>query len=407
MITSPHSNSGALILGSGGARAAYEVGVARFLFEDLPGLLGRPPDLRILCGTSAGALNACVLAAFADQPLAGVSLLARRWTEMRLEQMVRPDRCEIVRLVRALMGRPSGRAGAGSLLDPRPLQHLAHETFPFSRIEERLTEGSLAALALSTTEVATGRHRTFVRRRSGPPLDPAMVELRPGDLRPEHALASAAIPLLFPAVELGGALYCDGSLRQAVPLSPAHHLGADRIVAVTTQHLSAPGPQLLHARTRAVGSPVYALGKAVNALHLDRMDEDLDRLELVNDLLAAGRRAFGPDFLDRLNRELRPTGRVVRPLATVVIRPSESLGRLAAEYVNGRDFRHRRGSTATAFLRLAEAEAEHEADLVSYLLFDGPFAQQLIELGRADARAAADQLGAVFPTGQRRLRGAS
>jgi NTE family protein len=400
-------NSGAaLVLGSGGARAAYEVGVARFLFEDLPHE-GRP-DLRILCGTSAGALNACVLAGFADQPLAGVSLLARRWTEMRLEEMVRLDRCELLRLVRALLGRPSAREGAGSLLDPRPLQQVAHETFPFARIEERLADGTLEALALGTTEVATGRHRTFVRRRGGTPLDPGMIDVRPGELRPEHALASAAIPLLLPAVELDGALHCDGSLRQSVPLSPAHHLGADRIVAVTTQHRHAPEPRLLHERARAAGSPVYALGKAVNALHLDRMDEDLDRLGLVNELLAAGERAFGPEFLARLNRELRATGRTVRPLRTVVIRPSESLGRLAADYVSGRAFRSRRGSTAAAFLRLAEAEAEHEADLVSYLLFDGPFAQQLIELGRADARAAGDRLRALFvePVG-RQLRGAS
>src|SRR3954471_19392002 len=97
----------ALVLGSGGARAAYEVGVARYLFEDLRATLGRAPDIRILCGTSAGALNACALAAFADEPLAGVALLARRWTEMRLEEMVHPDRCELLRLARALVGRPS------------------------------------------------------------------------------------------------------------------------------------------------------------------------------------------------------------------------------------------------------------------------------------------------------------
>jgi NTE family protein len=387
----------ALVLGSGGARAAYEVGVARFLFESLPAELGRRPDLRVFCGTSAGALNASALAAFADRPLEGVALLARRWGEMRLDQMVRPDRCEVLRLVRALLGRPSGRPGAGSVLDPRPLQHLAHQAFPFGRIEERLADGSLEALALGTTEVATGRNRVFVRRRGLTPLDGGMVEVRAGELGPEHALASAAIPLLFPAVELDGALHCDGSLRQSVPLSPAQHLGADRIVAVTTQHAprSLP-PRLAHERARSAGSPVYLLGKAVNALHLDRMDEDLDRLGLVNDLLAAGQRAFGEDFLERLNRELRLTGRAVRPLRTVVVRPSESLGRLAADYVNGRDFRRRSGATASAFVRLAEAEAEHEADLVSYLLFDGPFAQQLMELGHADARAAGARLLALF-----------
>ena len=121
MPANANSSSAALVLGSGGARAAYEVGVARFLFEELRAELGQAPDLRIFCGTSAGALNASVLAAHADQPLAGVSLLARRWGEMRLEEMVQPDKCEVLRLVRALLGRPSRRAGVGSLLDPRPL----------------------------------------------------------------------------------------------------------------------------------------------------------------------------------------------------------------------------------------------------------------------------------------------
>jgi NTE family protein len=400
MPANANSGSAALVLGSGGARAAYEVGVARFLFEGLRAELGHAPDLRILCGTSAGALNASVLAAHADQPLAGVSLLARRWSEMRLEEMVRPDKCEILRLVRALLGRPSRRTGAGSLLDPRPLQHLAHDTVPFGRIEERIADGSLEALALGTTEVASGRNKVFVRRgRSEAPLDRTMVEVRAGDLRPEHALASAAIPLLFPAVEIDGGLHCDGSLRQSVPLSPAHRLGADRMVVVTTQH-SAPAvapPWLAHERVQSMGSPVYVVGKAINALHLDRIDDDLDRLGLVNDLLAAGARAFGAGFQEALNRELvAATGRAVLPLRTALVRPSESLGRLAADYVNGRAFRRRPGTTASAFARLADVEAEHEADLVSYLLFDGPFAQELMELGHSDARAAGDHLRALF-----------
>lgn len=388
----------ALVLGSGGARAAYEVGVARFLFEELHARLGHAPDLRIVCGTSAGALNACALAAFAERPLTGVALLARRWSEMRLEQMIHPNKCELVRLARALVGRPSRAASSGSLLDPRPLVHLARESFPFERIEDRLADGTLDAVAVGTTEVATGHTCVFVRRNGGPALDHTMRQVPPGGFRPEHALASAAIPLLFPAVELDGALYCDGSLRQSVPLSPAHHLGAERMVVVTTQH-DAPrvSPPLERARDRAVGTPIYVIGKAVNALHLDRIDDDLDRLGLVNDILAAGQRAFGPEFSARLNRELAATsGRSVAPLQTALVRPSESLGRLAADYVGGRAFRRRRGAVAGAFARLAEVESEHEADLVSYLLFDGPFVQDLIELGHADARAAEASLAALF-----------
>jgi NTE family protein len=389
----------ALVLGSGGARAAYEVGVVRFLFEDLHASLGRAPDIRILCGTSAGALNACVLAGYADHPLTGVALLARRWSEMKLEEMVRPDKCEMLRLARALVGRPSRRAGSGSLLDPLPLQHLVHGTFSFDRIEERISDRTLEALAVGTTEVASGHTRVFVRRRAGgPPLDRTMAEVRPGEFRPEHALASAAIPLLFPPVEIERAIYCDGSLRQSVPLSPAHHLGAERLVVVTTQHDPARvAPVLARERNRSVDSPLYLAGKAINALHLDRIDDDLDRLALVNDLLAAGRRAFGETFEARLNRELSAmSGRVVTPLRTALVRPSEDLGRLAADHVRSRAFRRRGGAVAAAFARLADVEAEHEADLISYLLFDGDFASDLMALGHADARAAAEALGTLF-----------
>jgi NTE family protein len=299
----------ALVLGSGGARAAYEVGVARFLFEELHAALGKPPDLGILCGTSAGALNASALAAFARRPLEGVALLARRWTEMRLDHMVRIDRCEVLRLVRALLGHPSARA-AGSLLESAARCSTWRTTRSPSRASRRIWPTAASRRwrwgPPRWPPAATGSSCAGAGRG---PLDPSMVEVRAGELRPEHALASAAIPLLFPAVDLEGALYCDGSLRQSVPLSPAHHLGADRIVAVTTQHLSPEvSPRLAQARTRSTGSPVYALGKVINALHVDRMDEDLDRLGLVNDLLAAGQRAFGGDFLERLNRELRPRG---------------------------------------------------------------------------------------------------
>jgi NTE family protein len=236
-----------------------------------------------------------------------------------------------------------------------------------------------------------------VRRAGGPPLDRTMTEVPAGGFRPEHALAAAAIPLLFPAVELDGALYCDGSLRQSVPLSPAHHLGAGRLVVVTTQHDAPRAPPALDGpRSGAVDSPVYVLGKAINALHLDRIDDDLDRLGLINDILAAGRRAFGDGFTRRLNRELiAATGRALEPLRTALVRPSVSLGRLAADYVSSRAFR-RRGAVAAAFARLLDGQAEHEADLVSYLLFDGPFARDLIELGHADARAAAPALEALF-----------
>jgi len=378
--------------------------VARFLYEDLRRELGRSAGLGILCGTSAGALNALGLAAFADEPLDGVAFLAHRWTELRLGDAVRPRRLQAIVLAASLLGCPPRPTRAleagGAILDPRPFrEHLT--ALPVRRIEEHLRAGHLDALAFTTTEVATGRTVVFLRAPAGAPHAwPRSPQLVPvAEARPEHALASAAIPLLFPPVRIGGRTYCDGSLRQAVPLSPALHLGATRVVAVSTQH--APprvSPTLEREREDAAASPLYLLGKAVNALTLDRIDEDLERLAMVNHLLEAGARAWGDGFLAGINLELeRARARTVRPVRAVLVRPSESLGRMAADYVHGRAFRAGvSGSVRRLFERLASGESAHEADLLSYVLFDGPFAAELIELGYADARGQRDELQALY-----------
>lgn len=405
------SGGAGLVLGSGGARGAYELGVARYLFEGLPRELGRVPDFRYFSGTSAGAVNASALAAFADRPLDGVAVVGRRWAELELAKMIRPSRWELLRLSRLfflMMGRPrlsrlmDVGEPRGGLLDPRPFRQVLLDALPFDRIDAHLRTGALEALTLSATEVASGRTVVFVRAREATPRLPqnrTTVVLSEAALRPEHALASSAIPLLFAPVSIEGRLYCDGSLRQSVPLSPAHHLGADRIVVVNTQHCPARVPPwLAHERGQAVASPFYVLGKTINALTLDRVEDDIERLQLVNGIIEAGARAYGADFLPRLNQELERTARrTIRPVRVVVVRPSESLGRLAAEYVRSRGFRQStKGPVGRLFQGIADEDAEREADLLSYLLFDGPFCAELMALGYADARAQRDELGALF-----------
>jgi NTE family protein len=391
----------ALVLGSGGARAAYEVGVARFLFEDLHQALGQPPGINILCGTSAGAVNALGLAAFADRPLSGVAFLSHRWRELQLSEVIRPRRLEILRLAGSLIGCSSRSPGQpripGSILDPRPLRRRVLDNVSLDDIARNLRRGHLQALSFSATEVATGRAVVFQQRRAtaAPVASPGAAQIIETRLTAEHALASAAIPLLFPAVRIAGRAYCDGALRQSVPLSPALHLGAEKMVVVSTQHLPPRiAPLLESAREQAVTNPLYLLGRAVNALTLDRIDDDLERLTLINQLLEAGGRLYGPTFLDQLNLELgRTSGRRLRLIRAALVRPSQNLGSMAAEYLRSRLFQSRAGSAlAGAFRRLAAAESEHEAELASYLLFDGPFLAQLMDLGYADARAQRQEL---------------
>jgi NTE family protein len=221
----------------------------------------------------------------------------------------------------------------------------------------------------------------------------------PVTLSTQHALASAAIPFLFPAVRIHGALYCDGSLRQHVPLSPPRRLGAGALVVINprgaTASVVAPDEP---AREKAFPGPIFLLGKVLNALSLDRVDGDLERLELVNRLLAAGARQFGPTFAARINQDLAAEGVApIRPIPLLHIQSSENIGRLSAAYVRTRRFRARRlGMVERVLARMAARESENEADFLSYLLFDGGFARELIELGREDARLQHDRIVAFF-----------
>lgn len=401
----------ALVLGSGGARGAYEVGVARFLFEDLPAQLGHPVHVDVLCGTSAGALNALGLAAYADQPSLGVAFLTHRWLGLQLRKMLRPRQIELLRLSRLLMGcppRPLPRAAQrGNLLDSRPFERLISRSPRLHDVPRLIRSGVLDALCVSATEIATGHTTVFYersRRVPAPLGGPGMVFREADRLGPEHARASAAIPFLFRPVNIDGRLYCDGALRQSVPLSPALHLGADRLVVVSTQHHADTPPAIARDRETAAGSPVYLLGKTANALTQDRIDDDLQRLDTINELLAAGEEAFGHDFVTRLNQALArraaqhaASPRQVHPVRSVFVRPSESLGKLAAEYVRSRTFHTRnRGTVGRVFAQLGEWDSHQEADLLSYFLFDGHFAESLMRLGRADAQKQAAALAALF-----------
>jgi NTE family protein len=397
-----------LVLAGGAARGAYEVGVVRHVLEDVAHALGRDVPIDILCGTSAGSINACMLAAHADQPRARAGMLADEWTGLELDDVVRPSAGEMLHLAGRLLGRAAtpnrgdARPGRrGGIFDPSGVEGIVRRAVPFERLGEHMRAGRLRAVSISTTHVASGRTVVFVQRAEGGVprwgSDPTMVG-RATQMRAEHVLASASVPLLFPAVEVDGQFYCDGGLRQNVPLSPARRLGADSLIVVNPRFIreETPSPALALARERDFPDPLFVVGKALNALLLDRIENDIDRLQRLNAVLAAGTRRFGPGFADALNEELEKDGvRGLRPIEVVYVRASQDIGVLAAEYVRSAEFAKRvRGLMGRALRRIADGESE--ADLLSYVLFDGEFAGRLMELGRADARAHHDELVRFF-----------
>jgi NTE family protein len=396
-----------VVLSGGGSRGAYEAGVVLYLRERLRKLLGHHADLDIVTGTSVGAINASYLAATMDHPDRQASDLCDSWRSSRIEELISLKAHDLARAIPLLLGRdpPPPEPGSfryGGLLDTRGMERFVIRNCPWQGIRRNLKAGLFHAIAVSATHVGTGHTVVFTETRERPPdewsRDPH-VRHRVASIGPRHALASAAIPLLFPAVKIGRGFYVDGGLRQNTPMSPAIRLGADRLLVISLRHVPDAAEQARHNEEHEVAypKPLFLAGKALNALMLDHIDYDLDRMTRLNHVLAAGEAAFGPTFSDVINAELvKVRGAPIRPLVARHVRPSIDIGKLAAEHVE-RGKVLVKGRVARKLIeRMARGESRRENDLLSYLLFDGGFAATLIDLGYSDAAAMEPQLAELF-----------
>lgn len=379
------------MLAGGGARGAYEAGVLSFVFGELPASLGLKPEIDFICGTSVGAVNGTFLASVVDDPVTGVGHLGQLWTQIRLGDVMHFGVRQASRLHRVLTGSEKGESVG--LLDARPLAALVEREVRWRRLTRNIRSGRLRALTLTTTHVATGRPTLWVDAAPNVPLPislPRNVEVRASRIRAEHVLASAAIPVLFPPVRVGLDLHCDGGLRLNTPMAPAVHLGAERLLVVGMASAIGSGAPSLHPG-QAPGA-AFLLGKVLNAFLLDHVTTNLEELARLNSLIDAGERAYGSDFTARINAELAAHGEQPRRrLRALAIRPSLDLGRLAGEHMREEQGIVKR-ELGTAMLRLLDIGEGADADLASYLLFDGAYAARLVELGRDDAAARRDEI---------------
>jgi NTE family protein len=289
------------------------------------------------------------------------------------------------------------------LLNTGPLERLVLHAIPWRFIRQNVREGRVDAVCVAATQIATGRVTIFMESR-----EPAVPEWtrdpnilpRPTRLLPTHALASAAIPLLFPAVRVASTYYVDGGLRLNTPLAPALRLGADRVLVVALRpHPSQAGDAALaEQRVGDYGSPLFLFGKLLNALLLDHVDTDLARMHVLNEMLEDGAAAFGPGFLEKINAQAVRGGRhPFRPIRDLVIRPSADLAILAGQILQGMGGERARSPLIRLAARnLTEGRRTPESDLLSYLLFDGEFLAPLAELGLRDARAREQDLVDFF-----------
>lgn len=414
MSRAPGQSKRAIVLSGGGARGAYEAGALRFILDELPRRTGVEPDFEIVCGTSVGAIHACFLAATADESQGRGERLLEIWSRMKVQEIFRFTTGDFFRLPRRMLGvkrvaqqlrdgqRPDRLYG---LLDTEPLERLVLQSIPWRGIRRNLRSGRIDTVCVAATQIATGRAVVFCdsHRPALPPwASVSNIRMQRIRLSPLHALASAAIPLLFPSVRVGARYYADGGLRLNTPLAPAVRLGADRILVIGLTHAigASVSEALAQERTAEFGNPMYLFGKVLNALMLSPIEADIARLHFINEILEAGARAYGDDFLERINDEIDPgRERELKRIDDLTIRPSHDLGALAADVVRDdpeldfgpflRMLRRATGAGTTA----------READLLSYLLFDASYAHVIADLGYKDAEARQDELAAFFADG--------
>ncbi len=380
----------ALFLTGGGARAAYQVGVLQAIFSLLSetGWSSERNPFAIVCGTSAGAINATAYASKADNFETAVTDLLSVWRNLEVEQVYRADSIGVIRsgarwltllsfgwLLRQWRAQPPN-----SLLDNSPLVGLLHKMLDLRRLDAALEAGHLEALAISASSYTAGRHVTFYQAASEIPnwnrVQRMSVQQQIGV---DHLLASSAIPLIFPAVPL----YCndrceyfgDGSLREVAPISPAIHLGADKVLVIGAGSIG--GPERSFDEFSGYPSLAQVAGHAMSSIFLDSLSVDIERLGRINRTLSL----LTPDQLAKTS---------LRPVQMLAITPSQALDSIASRHVGSLPLPIR------TMLSAIGATERRGAALASYLLFESSYTRSLIELGQIDTLSRRDEVLQFF-----------
>ena len=392
-----------VVLSGGGARGAYEAGVVAGIMEVLKPT--RAP-FDVLCGTSVGALNATYLAAHAHRPNMNVEGLISQWQALELNTHLRLDLRGVLGWKRDYSRRDAAAASDApprlvgrSLLDATALEQLVEHSVPWAALHRNVQQGLVRACVVAALHIGSGRTTLFGELAPGVTFTASRDARRSPRMEPltaDHVLASAAIPLLFPARRVGADYYCDGGVRFNTPIAPALRSGADRLVVVSlmTDEPDDVEPVTDEERLAAYRSPIFLIGKVLNALLLDPLHYDLQILDRFNRLLGTLESTLEPHELRAVQRVVQESrGLPYRKVRTLVFRPSRDIGRLARERA--------KEIQASAFsswvlARSASLGALWESDLLSFILFDAHFAAELVRLGRADTVARADEIRAFF-----------
>jgi len=373
--TETTSDNLALVMSGGGARAAYQVGVLRYLarhHEDL--------QIPIITGVSSGAINAAYLANETTVFREKAEGLAEIWANLTTEKVFRVDSISTMRHVlswgiRLLMGGSVNAIKTRSLVDTDPIRELLQgilspENGRLTGIDRNIDEGKLKAIAITASSYTTGQSITWIQGKDVNDWQRAHRKSQISPITIDHIMASASLPMFFPSIYVDGSWYGDGGIRLTAPLSPAIHLGANRVLAISTRHI--PGPSEVESmRLDDYPSPAKVIGDMFNAVFLDVFDNDALRLERVNKLI------------ESLPEQKRFD---LKPVKLLLLRPSLDLGNLANQYEPQlpRPFRFMTRGLGT--------KESRSSDMLSLVMFQPDYIRHLIDMGESDAEARKDEI---------------
>jgi len=370
----------AIVLTGGGARAAYQVGFLRWIARNIPDV-----NFPIVTGVSAGAINAAFLASYPGTQGEAIERLATLWESLSVERVFRVDTPSLFSNVakwglRLVSGGGAVAPAVRGLVDTEPLRGTLESAFKISEesighgVARQLESRRLWAVAIVTSNYTTGQSVIWIQGRDLKDWERPERRSRQTTISLDHVMASAALPLFFPAVQLDGAWYGDGGIRLTAPCSPAIHLGATRILSLSTRY-SGSLEEADRPRVAGYPPPLQISGQLLNAIFLDDLGRDSQELQRINMLL----------------REVTPEKRRgLRPIQLLVARPSQDLGRLVAEYEPRlpRLFRH--------LTRSLGSRETSTPDILSLLAFDPEYISALIAIGESDAATHADEIRALL-----------
>lgn len=366
-----------LILPGGGARNAYQAGVLRAIAEILPPNADNP--FPVISGTSSGAVNAAVLASNAMNFSEGVTRLTGIWENFHCGKVFYTDAWRALKSgshwTAAFATGRLGSAAPRALLDNSPLREMLESHIRFARIQQGIDSGVIRALAVTASGYSSGRSISYYQGISG--LTPWERARRRGvadEISIDHLMASSGIPLVFPAVWLHNEFHGDGSMRQSAPLSPAIHLGANRLLIIGVRN---PALDIMPSGSQDAPYPTIGqiTGYMLDTLFMDSLDSDIERMNRINHTISHTR-----------DNQVEFRDTTLRPIEFLVISPSTDIRDIAQRHAQ--DF-----PRSVRFLLKGLGALSHEGrPLISYLLFEAGFCQELLELGYRDGMAARHEI---------------